>query len=172
MAVQTISKSATTLRVGILSVTYTANEIFRHAYTIAQKRGLETGDISRDKEVLTSAFHTWLATQTLQALEMEILDPRETLIEKWTWTFNYADKPDAENTSPIGKLEDALGKIKPLAAGCRVRFFVRLAPGAPAVKGWGNAVPANDAHLVRVDVGEILTQKITTLVGCMIQKPE
>jgi len=172
MPVQTISKSATQLRVGIQSLTYTANEIFRHAYTIAQKRALDTGEISRDKEVLTSAFHTWLATQTLQALEMEVLDPWGTLVEKWAWSFDYTDKPDAENTSPIDKLEEALGKLKPLAAGCRVRFFVRLKPGAPAVKGWGDAMPANDAHLARVDVGEILTQKITTLVGCMIQKPE
>jgi hypothetical protein len=172
MPVQTIAKSATQLRVGIQSLTYTANEVFRHAYTIAQKRALDTGEISRNKDVLTSAFHTWLATQTLQELQMEVVDPQGTLVEKWTWAFRYADDPDAENTSPIDKVEDALGKLKPLTTGCKVRFVVRLKPGAPAVRGWYDATPANDAHLTTLVVGEIQTKKITTLVGCMTQKPE
>lgn len=120
------------------SVTYVADNILKSFKDIIRLSGLDPTKFVEDWDSAMLAMKTWLGSQHLRNVILEVFDPRtNALIIRWDVEVLYGAVGDGSFWTDTDQIKYAVMKagIWPSQANYRLLFDNK--PGRPEVPGWG-----------------------------------
>lgn len=165
MSVGVGTVTRTSANVMARSYTYTANALIHLASAITTARGLDQDYLQENLGVIEKGLRTWLFGHWLEALRVEVWDPRaEQAVEAYEFRISYdpyAGGAGEAYETQADRLRAELARLPKLRPGLSWRIIVTTKAGRPDVPGW-NATKARDtSHLSRREAGQV-----TTSPGC------
>jgi Bacterial HORMA domain 2 len=152
---------STSVRVNtsVYAATHVATNMLRSLRQIIRGSGLCINRIVNEWQVLEQGVATWLASGHLQALTLEVFDPRKAagadLVGRFDFSiaYDYYGDGDGELWLDPDTVAFAIRKNGSYAPGCDYRFVATTAPGRPDVPGWSNTTLRSTAGFTRHTVG-------------------
>ena len=137
------------------SVVYVADNILKSLKDIVRLSGLDPARLAGDWEVLLRGISTWIESQHLETVTLEIYDPvTDKIINRWDVSVVYTWSADAGNFwTDTDQLKYAINKagLVPSQAGYRV--LVHNKAGRPDVEGWNGTSYRSTDGMVRQSLG-------------------
>ncbi|MVS98861.1 HORMA domain containing protein [Devosia marina] len=148
--------SAVTVNTYTHSVTYVADNILKSIKDIIVKSGLDPAGFFGDWDVLTRGLQTWLNSQHLERVVLEIFNPTtNALIHRWDIdiVYNWSGGGDGSFWTDTDALNYAIKKngIPPSTA--KYRIITTQKTGYPAVAGWSDTTYRSTEGMVRQSLG-------------------
>lgn len=136
------------------SVTYLADNVLRSLKDIIRESGLNPANFISDWETNKRAMMTWLETQDLERVVLEIYDPyTDKLITRWDIDIHYDWSGDGQFWTDTAQLKYQLKKAGVVAATAKHELLMKTRPGRPAVRGWGTGSYRSTTGMVRQSLG-------------------
>lgn len=153
------------VKVWTQSTIYVANEIQRALIEIPSMRGLDTGYMTSNLQIISKGLQTWICTRDLKRVHLEIFHPTtDKAVETWQMGLSYETSGTGKTNefrTDMDKLKDFASKLGKLKAGCCYRVVVDLEDGAPHVEGWAPTTLRDISHLIKKNFGAFIgTPKI------------
>lgn len=149
----------TTVRVNTktYATTHVATGILRSLKQLIVGCGLDPTRIAADWAVLEAGTSTWLETRHLDALVLEVYDPRNStvLVGRFDFTIDYGYYVDGDGSLWIDPdtVAFVIRKNGSYPSRCRYRIVADLLPGAPSVVGWSSTTLRSTAGWSQVSAG-------------------
>lgn len=138
------------------SVTFVTDKMLTSLMRIIAWSGLDPGKLTRDWGVLDRGIRTWLRTQHLRVVVLEVYRPASRmLVGRWDFEIEYGFSPDGygEMWTDTDAIWFAIAKCGLNPASCDYRIIVDSKPGRPDVEGWGPAEFLSTQGFVRNSIG-------------------
>ena len=137
------------------SATYVADNILKSIKDIILLSGLDPGSFVGDWQTSLRAIQTWLNSQALTGVKLEIYNPKtDALIFRWDVDVVYAwSGGDGEFWTDTDQLRYAIRKAGLVLSDARYRFLLSVKPGTPDIPGWSDATIRSTQGLVRQSLG-------------------
>ena len=140
------------------SVTYVADNILKSLKDIIRENGMNPAKLVNDTEVIMRGLTTWLDSEYLERITLEIYSPRTNkLITRWDidvrydWAFG-----DATFWTDTEQLKWAIKKAGVAPADVKYKLIVHNKDGHPDVAGWHPCSYRSTAGMVRQSLGSTI----------------
>jgi len=114
------------------SVTFVTDKMLTSLKRIISWIGLDVGKLTRDWEVLERGIRTWLGTQDLTTMVLEVYQPGSwTLVNRWDFDvdYRYGSGDDGTMWVDTDAIRNAIRKCGFDPAGCEYRIIAVTKPG-------------------------------------------
>ncbi|HHA2810879.1 TPA: HORMA domain containing protein [Stenotrophomonas maltophilia] len=140
------------------SVVYVADNILRSLKDIIRLSGLDPAAFVGDWETNHRAIKTWLGSQHLRGVWLEIYNPAtNALIVRWDIEISYAwSSEDGSFWTDTEQLRYAILKAGLSPASARYSLLLDTKPGRPDVLGWGTGHERSTLGMVRQSLGSTI----------------
>lgn len=140
------------------SVVYVADNILKSLKDVIRELGLDPANLVNGYESNMRAMRTWLASQDLRQVILEIFDPvTDALIGRWDLDIAYGwSADDGSFWTDTDQLKYAIRKAGVAPSTARYRLLMDNKPGRPDVDGWSSAAYRPTAGMVRQSLGSTI----------------
>lgn len=137
------------------SVTYVADNILKSLKDIIVLSGLDPSNFVDDKATYMRAIKTWLETEDLERLSLEIYNPRtNAIIIRWDIEVTYSwSSGDGSFWTDTDQLRWHIQKAGIPPSSAKFDILLRTKPGRPNVPGWSRVSARSTAGMVRQSLG-------------------
>ena len=136
------------------SVVYLADNILRSLKDIIRGSGLNPGNFVSNWESNKRAMTTWLQSQHLQRVVLEIYNPTTgALVTRWDIDIDYGWNGDGRFWTDTDQLKYHLQKAGVVPSTARYDLLMTVSPGSPSVSGWSTKYLRSTDGLVRQTLG-------------------
>lgn len=136
------------------SVTYVTDKMLKSLKDIIRLSGLSPEKLTRDWGVLTRGISTWLSTEHLQQVHLEVYDPKtDKLIGRWDFEIYYGFAGDGAFWVDTDLIKYHILKSGNWPGSCEYRIVVTNKPGRPDVDGWSKATLRSTDGFVKQSIG-------------------
>ena len=121
---------------------------------IIREIGLDPGKLTDDWAWLERGISTWLRSQHLRQVSLEIFNPKtDALVSRWDLDVVYGYGNDETFWADTESIRYSIQKAGLVPSQCRYRFFVHNADGRPDVEGWGPCTARSTDGFRRYSLG-------------------
>jgi hypothetical protein len=141
------------------SVTYLADNILKSFKDILVLSGLDPTNLVDSWETTVLGLKTWLQSEHLKGVCMEIFDPRtDALIYRWDLdvVYGWSSSGDGNFYADTDLLRYHIRKTGLLPSQAKYRLLVDRAAGFPIVAGWSSAEYRSTAGMVKQSLGSAI----------------
>jgi len=140
------------------SVVYVADNILKSMKDIIRLSGLDPSGLVDSWRSKMIALQTWLQSGHLQAVVLEIFDPKtDELVGRWDIDVVYsASGGDGGFWTDTDQIKYAVRKAGLLPTEARYRLILDNKPGRPDVDGWSSANYRSTDGFVRHSLGSTI----------------
>ena len=140
------------------SVTYVADNILKSFKDIIRLSGLDPSGLVDGWESNMTALQTWLQSGHLEAVILEIFDPKtDNLVGRWDIDIVYSvGGGDGGFWTDTDQIKYAVRKAGLLPSEARYRLLLDNKPGRPDVDGWGPASYRSTNGFARHSLGSTI----------------
>lgn len=139
------------------SVTYVADNILKSFKDIIRLSGLDPSKFVNDWESNMRALKTWLGTQDLEKVVLEVFDPRTgALIVRWDIEIVYGWTGDGSFWTDTEQLKYHIRKAGVAPSDATYDVLLKNKPGYPAVDGWGTGTFRSTDGFARHSLGSTI----------------
>lgn len=137
------------------SVTYVADNILKSLKDIVRLSGLDPTKLVNGWDDNMRALRTWLDTEDLQKVVLEIYDPKtDKLITRWDIDVVYGwASGDGSFWTDTDQLKYAIRKAGIAPSAASYRLLMNSKPGRPDVQGWSSTAYRSTGGMVRQSLG-------------------
>lgn len=137
------------------SVVYVADNILKSLKDIIRLSGLDPSKLVGDWEVLLRGISTWIESRHLEAVKLEIYDPRtDALITRWDVAISYSwDISAGTFWTDTEQLKYAIRKAGLMPSQASYRVIASYKEGRPEVSGWSSCTLRSTAGMVQQSLG-------------------
>jgi len=137
------------------SVTYVAENMLKSLKDIIRLSGLDPGKLVADWEVLSDGLRTWMASEHLERVVLEVFDPRTgALLGRWDIEVTYGwVGGDGQFWVDTDQIRSAVRKAGLWPSEADYRVVVQRKPGWARVDGWSDTTLRSTAGMVRQSLG-------------------
>lgn len=137
------------------SVTYVADNILKSLKDIIRQSGLDPRQFVDDWEVHLRGVSTWLASEDLERVILEIYHPRtDALLFRWDIDISYSwSSGDGSFWVDTDQIRYAISKVGVAPAEAKYDFLLKTRPGRPDVAGWSRGSSRSTAGMSRHALG-------------------
>ena len=136
------------------SVVYLADNILRSLKDVILESGLNPGNFVSHWESNKRAMTTWLESQHLQRVSLEIYNPTTgALVTRWDIDIVYAWNGDGQFWTDTEQLKYHLRKAGIVPSTARYDLLMTVSPGSQSVNGWSTTSLRSTDGLVRQTLG-------------------
>jgi hypothetical protein len=146
----TVSVSAYTIT---HSVTYVTDNILRTLKDIIREIGLSPVKLTNEWTSLETAMSTWLKSQDLEAVTLEVMKPGGSLATRWDLDISYGDSGDGNFYTDTAAIKYAIQKSGTQPSICTYRFLLYAKDGRKDVPGWVTCQALSTTGMSRYAVG-------------------
>lgn len=142
------------------SLVYVSDKMLRSVYDIVRLSGLDPSVLVNDWVVVDRGLTTWMHTQHLQAVHLEIYDPtNDRLVTRWDLTviYNASTNGDGSFQEDPEAIRTAIEKAGHVPARCGYRIIATTRQGRPDVDGWSPTTARPLDGMVRQSVGTAIS---------------
>lgn len=140
------------------SVTYVADNMLKSLKDIIRLSGLDPTKFVQDWPSNHRAVRTWLESQHLECVTLEIYHPRTNeLIRRWDIDVVYSwSSGDGSFWTDTDQLRYAIEKKGILPSEAKYNLLLKNKPGRPNVEGWGEGSYRSTEGMVRQSLGSTI----------------
>lgn len=140
------------------SVTYVADNILKSFKDIIRLSGLNPGNLVESWESKMLALRTWLSTEHLEGVVLEIFNPKtDALIIRWDIDVVYNwSTGDGSFWTDTEQLKYHIRKAGIAPSDASYRLLLRTKAGRPDVEGWSTASFRSTEGMVRHSLGSTI----------------
>lgn len=139
------------------SVTYVADNILKNLKDIIRLSGLDPSKLVSDWSVLMSGLTTWLTSQHLKSVTLEVYNPAtDGLVGRWDIDIAYGTTGDGSFWTDTDQIKYAILKAGLWPSQANYRIVVDTAEGRPYVAGWSDTSLRSTAGFVRHSLGSTI----------------
>jgi hypothetical protein len=137
------------------SVTYVADNILKSLKDIIRLSGLDPRQFVSDWEVHLRGISTWLASEDLERVILEIYHPRtDALLFRWDIDITYSwTGGDGSFWVDTDQIRYAMRKVGLAPSEAKYDLLLRTRPGRPNVDGWGTSSSRSTDGMHRQSLG-------------------
>jgi hypothetical protein len=137
------------------SVTYVTDKILKSLKDIIVLSGLSPEKlVTRDWLVLHLGIRTWLGTEHLQHVHLEVYKPGTgNLISRWDFEMYYSFTGDGTFWVDTEAIKYHIYKAGQWPSACDYRVVVTTKPGRPDVEGWSTTTLLSADGFVKQSIG-------------------
>lgn len=137
------------------SVTYVTDNILRSLQDIVRQSGLDPAQISEEWEVLERGIRTWIGSEHLEAIVLEVYNPNTSaLIGRWDIEIAYGWSNDnGRFWVDTEQIKLAILKTGVWPSQSKYRIVCTTKPGRAAVTGWSSTSLRSTAGMIRQSLG-------------------
>jgi hypothetical protein len=137
------------------SVVYVADNILKSLKDIVRLSGLDPARLAGDWQVLLRGISTWIESQHLETVTLEIYDSAtDKIITRWDVSVVYTWSADAGNFwTDTDQLKYAISKAGLVPSQASYRVLVHNKDGRPGVEGWNNTSYRSTDGMLRQSLG-------------------
>ncbi len=136
------------------SVTYVTNKLLLSLESIIRWSGLSPEKIAADWVVLEHGIKTWLETEDLTQLVLEVYNPRtDALIGRWDLEIRYGYVGDGSFWVDTDDIRYHIQKAGVWPATCNYRVVATTKPNRPDVPGWSGTALRSTNGFVKQSIG-------------------
>jgi hypothetical protein len=144
------------------TTTYITDKMLRSLLFIIRESGLDPAKFACDWDWMERGIRTWLGTQDLQTVILEVYDPRDgELVGRWDFDIIYGYGGDGDGSMWVDTdaIRYAIGKAGLWPSQCEYRVITITNPWRPDVTGWSRTtVRSTDGfarHSISTTIGAI-----------------
>ncbi len=140
------------------SVTYVADNILKSFKDILRLSGLDPSGLVASYESKMRALKTWLSTGDLEAVVLEVFDPKTgALIVRWDIDVVYNwSTGDGSFWTDTEQLKYHIRKAGVAPSDASYTLLLQTKPGRPDVDGWSKASYRSTDGMVRQSLGSTI----------------
>ena len=142
------------------SVTYVADNMLHSLHQIIRESGLSPEKLTDDWNSLQRGISTWLRTGHMQALYLEVYDPRYSpplgLIRRWDFDVYYGTAGDGTMWVNTEDIKYHIRKAGQWPSHCEYSVLLSNSPGSPAVEGWSTTAFRSTEGFVKQSIGNVI----------------
>lgn len=140
------------------SVTYVADNILKSLKDIIRESGMDPSKFVNDTEVNMRGIKTWLASEHLERITLEIYDPStDKLIRRWDIEVRYDwSSGDATFWTDTEQLKWAIRKAGIAPSSAKYDLILHNKIGRPNVSGWSPCSYRSTDGMVRQSLGSTI----------------
>ena len=136
------------------SVTYVTDQMLRSLRSIITWTGLDPKKFVDDWASYERAVKTWLESQHLQTVVLEITNASGTLATRWDFSVDYGyGSGDGTMWADTQALKFAITKTGVQPSECKYSITLMTKPGKAEVEGWGPGTLLSTDGFVKQNVG-------------------
>jgi hypothetical protein len=137
------------------SVVYVADNILKSLKDIIRLSGLDPAKLVGDWEVLLRGISTWIESKHLEAVKLEIYDPKtDALITRWDVAISYSwDISAGTFWTDTEQLKYAIRKAGLMPSQASYRVLATNSKGRPDVDGWNSCNLRSTDGMVQQGLG-------------------
>ncbi len=136
------------------SVTYVTDKLLTQVKDIIRLSGLDPGRLTDDWECLERGISTWLSTQHLEEVVLEVYDPKTgRLILRWDFEIYYGFMGDGSFWVDPEDVRYHIRKQDVLPSTCCYRVVATTKLGRPDVLGWSTTTLLSRDGFVKQSIG-------------------
>jgi hypothetical protein len=136
------------------SVTYVTNKLLLTLQSIIRLSGLSPEKIANDYDVLERGIKTWLETQDLTDVVLEVFNPRtDALIGRWDLAIQYGFVGDGSFWVNTDDIRYHIQKAGVWPSTCDYRVVATTKPNRPDVPGWSGTTFRSTEGFVKQSIG-------------------
>lgn len=149
------------------SVTYITDKMLKSLKDIIRLSGLSPEKLTSEWAVLDLGFKTWLRTQDLEQVHLEVYNPKtNALIGRWDFEVHYGFSGDGEFWVDTEAIKYHIIKAGQLPSTCEYRIVLTTKLGRPNVEGWSTASLRPTDGFVKQSIGTTINGSgLTTSTG-------
>lgn len=150
--------TAVTVNTYTHSVTYVADNILKSLKDIIRLSGLDPTNFVERRESNMLAIRTWLDTQDLECVTLEIYDPKtDALLVRWDMDVVYSwNSGDGNFWTDTDQLKYAILKAGVSPSNAKYKLLLQTKPGRPDVNGWSKGSYRSTSGFARQSLGTTL----------------
>jgi len=150
------------LSVSTYGLTYTTTHTVNHVTSkmllilkeIIREIGLDPGKLSNQWGILELGISTWLRSQHLKQVSLEIFNPKtDALVSRWDLDVVYGYGNDDTFWADTDSIRYSICKAGLVPSQCDYRFVVDTSPGREKVEGWGSCTARSTEGFHRYCLG-------------------
>lgn len=141
------------------SVTYVADNVLKSLKDIIRLSGMDPTKLTNDWESIHRAMHTWLESEHLERVVLEIFSPISgALILRWDVdiVYQWSAGGDGSFYTDTEQLRYHIRKAGVAPADAKYDVLLQNKPGRPNVDGWGPGSFRSTSGLVRQSLGSTI----------------
>lgn len=136
------------------SVTYLADNVLRSLKDIIRESGLNPTEFTASWESNKLAISTWLETQDLERVVLEIYNPvTDALITRWDIDIYYDWNGDGQFWTDTTQLKYHLKKAGVVPSSAKYKLMLKAKQDRPDVPGWSRGYFRSTSGMVRQSLG-------------------
>lgn len=137
------------------SVTFVTNKLLLSIKDIIRGSGLSPEKLTNDWNVLETGIKTWLDTQDLTKLVLEVYDPKKPsdLVGRWDLEIEYGYMGDGSFWVNTDDIAYHIKKAGVWPSQCNYRVVATTKPGRPDVQGWSSTTLLSTAGFSKQSIG-------------------
>ncbi len=136
------------------SVTYVTDKMLTSLKDIIRLSGLSPEKLVNEWEVLDRGIKTWLATQDLQRVHLEVYNPSTgKLVGRWDFELYYGFSGDGAFYVDADAINYHIIKAGQWPSSCEYRIVLNTKPGCPDVEGWSTTTMYSTAGFIKQSIG-------------------
>lgn len=140
------------------SVTYVSDNILKSLKDIIRESDMSPAKLVNDTEVIMRGLITWLGSEHLERITLEIYDPRtDKLITRWDIDVRYDwSSGDASFWTDTEQLKWAIRKAGVAPSDAKYDLILHTKSGRPDVTGWHPCSYRSTDGMVRQSLGSTI----------------
>lgn len=140
------------------SVTYVTGKLLLSIENIIHLSGLSPEKLTGDWVVLERGIKTWLDTQHLTGLVLEVYDPNkpDSLVGRWDLAINYGFRGDGSFWVNTDDIAYHIKKAVVWPSQCHYRVVATTKDGRPDVLGWSSTTLRSTDGFVKQSIGTMI----------------
>jgi len=140
------------------SVTYVADNVLKSLKDIIRESGMDPSKFVNDTEVNMRGIKTWLASEHLERITLEIYNPStDKLIRRWDIEVRYDwSSGDATFWTDTEQLKWAIKKAGIAPSSAKYDLILHNKTGRPNVSGWSPCNYRSTDGMVRQSLGSTI----------------
>lgn len=136
------------------SVTYVTGKLLAQIKDVVRLSGLDPGHLTDGWACLERGISTWLRTQHLEEIVLEVYDPKtDGLVGRWDFEIYYGFSGDGSFWVDPAAIRYHILKQGVLPSTCRYRIVTTTKTGRPDVWGWSPTALRSTAGFVKQSIG-------------------
>lgn len=136
------------------AVTYVTNKLLMSMKHIILYSGLNPEKLGDDWEVLERGIQTWLGTQDLTELVLEVYNPvTNALVGRWDLAIGYGFSGDGSFWVNTEDIRYHILKAGVWPSTCKYRVVATTKPSRPDVPGWSSTTFRSTEEFAKQSIG-------------------
>lgn len=135
---------------------YITDKMLNSLRFIIRESGLDPAKFAGDWEWMERGMRTWLGTQDLESVILEVFNPRnDQLVGRWDFdiVYGYGNDGDGSLWVDTDAVRYAIRKAGLWPSECQYRIVTTTKPGRPDVVGWSRTTLRSTDGFCRHSIG-------------------